>query len=123
MMLPFTTTDCIRYKIAVGLQPYLLDQEKLLFKVVFLIFFNGLLKEFHFNRCLSSLVSLGVSDAFGSVLGAEWSLFNGPNIEITSGCKLCIWLFSDYEIVIFLLPKSAFLPWGVTFATCSISNF
>lgn len=64
MMLPFTTTDCIRYKIAVGLQPYLLDQEKLLFKVVFLIFFNGLLKEFHFNRCLSSLVSLGVSDAF-----------------------------------------------------------
>lgn len=51
------------------------------------------------------------------------SLFHGSDIEMTSGCKLCFWLFSDYEIVIFLLPKSAFLPWGVTFAISLINNY
>ena len=56
------------------------------------------------NCCLSSEVSLGVNDVFLQAWEQE-SLFHGSDIEMTSGCKLCLWLFSDYEIVILLLPK------------------
>lgn len=96
----FTTTDCIRYKTAVSLQLYLLDQEKFFF-----FKFWSFLKEFLFELLFVIISQSWSQSCFSSGLGTGVSLFHGSDIEMTRGCKLCFWLFSDYEIVILLLPK------------------